>query len=208
MDHLPIAISVMSLGVAAITLYLSQFRGPRISVHAGPSVKLYYPTDGGFAVYLPTTFINDSSRMGTVFRTAISMVRNENAQERFFIEWASFSTYDPQSGSWRYESMAHALAVTGKAAVNKLLWFHWLSTSSPTLRIREGEYTLTVHYWTKPTGNPTHDVHTLHISEKTLAVLESYRTSGKATTVDLVLDRQLDQNRVMTPHEAKALLNV
>mgnify|MGYP001107941469 CR=1 FL=1 len=208
LDYLPIAISVLSLAVAATTLFLAQFRSPRISIHVGPTVKLYYPKDGGFAAYIPTTFINDSARMGAVFRTAISLVRNENPQDRFFIEWGSFSTYDPQTGNWRYEDMAHALAVPGKAAVNKLLWFNWLPSSSPLLHIREGEYTLTVHYWTAQTGNAANDIHNCHISGETFVKLESYRTAGKATIVEVVLDRQLDQNRLMTPHEAKALLNV
>jgi hypothetical protein len=208
MGYLSLVISILSLGVAATALFVSQFRGPRISVHVGPSVKLYYPKEGGFAVYIPITFINDSARMGTVFRAAISLVRIENSEERFFIEWGSFSTYDPQTGNWRYESMAHALAIPGKVAVNKLFWFNWLPSSLPPLRICEGEYILTVHYWTKRTSSPAHDAHKLHISEETFTTLESYRIDGRATTIDLILDKQLERNRVMTPHEAKALLNL
>jgi hypothetical protein len=208
MDYLPMVISALSLGVAVMTLFLSQLRGPRISVHAGPSVKLYYPKEGGFAVYVPTTFINDSARMGAVFRAAVSLVRTDNPRERFFIEWGSFSKYDPQTGSWRYEDMAHALAVPGKAAVNKLLWFSWLPSTIPSMRIREGHYILTVHYWTRRAGKPTNDVHELHISEQTFDQIESFREGGKATTVEVVLDKQVDANRVMTPQEAKAFLNV
>lgn len=208
LDYLPIAISGLSLAVAAITLFLAQFSGPKISVHVGPTIKLYYPRDGGFAVYIPTTFINQAARMGVVFRAAISVVRSENPQERFFIEWGSFSIYDPQTGNWRYEDMAHALAVPGKSAVNKLLWFNWLSSSTPQLRIREGEYVVNVHYWTAQTGIPRNAAHKCHISAEVFAKLDSYRAAGKSTTVEVVLDREIDRNRVMTPHEAKVLLNV
>lgn len=208
MDYLPLAISILSLGITATALFVSQFRGPKISVHVGPSVKFYYTKDNEFAVYIPTTFINDSARMGMVFKAAISLMRSENPQECFFIEWGSFSTYDPQAGNWRYESMAHALAVPGKAAVNKLLWFSWLASSIPPLHIYQGEYILTVHYWTTQTGFPSHDSHKLCISEEAFTTLESYRIAGCSTTIDLVLDRQLDQNLVMTPHEAKAVLKL
>ena len=135
-------------------------------------------------------------------------VRNENPQERFFIEWGSFSIYDPQTGNWRYDDVAHALVVPGKSAVNKLIWFNWLPASSPQLCIREGGYILTVHYWTAQTGNPVNDVHKCDISGEIFAKLESYRAEGKATTIEVVLDRQLDRNRVMTQHEAKVLLNI
>jgi hypothetical protein len=104
--------------------------------------------------------------------------------------------------------MAHALAVPGKSAVNKLLWFNWLSSSAPQLLIREGEYIVNVHYWTAQTGIPQNAVHKCHISAEVFATLDSYRAEGKSTTVEVVLDREIDRNRVMTPHEAKVLLNV
>jgi hypothetical protein len=208
MEHVPVAISIISLGVAATALFMSQLRKPNLAVHVGPNVKLYYPNDGGFAVYIPTTFINDSPRMGTVFRAAISLTRTDNPQQRFFIEWGSFSTYDPATQIWRFEAMAHALAVPGKAAVNKVIWFNWLPSSNPALRVREGEYTLSLHYWTARSGKPVNDVHTLNISEEDSSRLEGYHSSGKATTLDFVLDRQLDRNRVMTPNEGTALLGV
>src|SRR5262249_62266167 len=125
------------------------------------------------------TFINDSARMGVVFRAAISLVRNDNPQERFFIEWGSFSAYDPQTDGWRYDDMAHALAVPGKVSVNKLVWFNWLASSRPALRLREGEYILNFHYWIAPTGNPITDIHTCHISGDAFGELESYRTGAK-----------------------------
>lgn len=208
MDYLPIAISVVSLGLAATALFMSQFRGPKISVHVGPIVKLYYLMDGGFAMYIPTTFINDSPRMSVVFRVAISLLRTENPHERFFIEWVSFSAYDPETECFRYEDIAHALAVPGMAEVNKMIWFHWLTSSTPSLHIREGEYDLTIHYWITETGKPVNNIHKFYVSEDTFAKLESYRTGGKDITVEVVLDKQLDRNRLMTPHEAKALLNV
>jgi hypothetical protein len=208
MTYVPIIVSLLSLCVAGLTLFMMQFRAPRISVHAGPVIKFYYLVGGGCGLYVPTTFINDAARMGVVFRAALTLMRTDNPQERFFLEWSSFSAYDSRTENWRYDDIAHALAVPGRSAVNKLMWFNWMASSTPALRLREGEYVLTVHYWTRRTGTPSRLSQRLHVSGSVFDELESYRTQGKSTTVEFVLDRQLDRNRLLTPHEARTLLGV
>ena len=60
MEYLTIVISLLSLVVAGVTLYNTHLRYPNIYPHLGPLIKIYYPSDGGFAMYIPTTFINSA----------------------------------------------------------------------------------------------------------------------------------------------------
>jgi len=206
MIYLPIVISSLSLIVAFLTLYNTNLRYPDIHSYVGPLTKLYYPSDGGFAMYIPTTFINSAPRSGTVLRAAILLHRKDSTQEQYFMEWGSFSKYDSQNGNWVYEDICHAIPVAGKSSASKIIWFNWLTSSQPQLVISSGEYLVTLFYWLDGRPVPKTDSHELYISKEVFDALENYRKAGRSTTVEVALDKRLERNRVMTSDEAGKLL--
>ncbi len=206
-EVISIVIAFISLSVSAGTFFLTQ-RPPVLESYIGPIIKVYYPSDGGFAFYLPISFINYASRTGVVVRSAVIIYRKDTPQEQYFIEWDSFSTFTSDENSWTFSEVASILAIPGKSAVSKIAWFRWKPSSHPTLQIRPGEYILTFYYWTKSKGRPQVDVpHELYISNELFEELEKYRSDSKSTIVDVVLDRQIAKNRSMTLHEANKILN-
>ncbi len=100
-----IVISIFSLVVASVTLYLSQFRGPQLSHVAGPTIVTYYGSDGGFGLFLPITFINKSARTGTIIRCGITIFKASSPEERFFMEWYAFSRWEEDRRRWVFEEM-------------------------------------------------------------------------------------------------------
>ena len=206
-----IPISILSLCVSAIALFLEQLRPPRISIVAGPLIQLYYPSDGGFGVYLPITFLNRAAKTGTVSRCGITLYQRSNPEERFFMEWRYFVSLGRGQGSnlaTNLDEAAHALAVPGKSDVPKMIWFSWRAESKPEVHIVEGQYVLLVHYWTRSTRKPKFERHEFHVDAKTQAELDSYRANHKSTIVNLGLDRETGENQVLTSVESQRQLGV
>jgi hypothetical protein len=202
------AIALLSLLVSAITLFLTQFKGAELSHVVGPELKVYYPFDGGFALYLPVTFLNQSARTGTVLKCGITIFSNVNPEERFYMEWREFSRLDPATAKWGYEEITHAIAIPGNGSTVKVVWFSWRANSTPQFRLSEGQYVFAFHYWTAFSKQPVTSQHGLHIDHDTFVALDGYRTNKQSTIVDLVLDAQIASNKLMTSHEAKSLLGI
>ena len=62
-----------SLLVSLVTLYFSNLAPPSLAIVAGPNIKVYYPSDGGFGLYLPVAFVNSSAATGTIYRVGVSL---------------------------------------------------------------------------------------------------------------------------------------
>ncbi len=198
-------IALLSLVVSAVALIFSQFRPPKLSNVIGPEFKIYYPPDGGFGVYIPATFLNQSPRTGTVLRCGISIFRKSSPDQRFFMEWRYFVTLNPDL-SFKLEESAHALAVPPNSSVTKMIWLTWRSTSTPELRIAEGEYGIIFHYWSGSVDKPRNDPHEFYIDRAIEEELEGYRVNKKSRVVDLLLDKKIASNKLLTSYESKSLL--
>ena len=200
-------IAVLGFAVSVVALFFSQLRAPKLSCVIGPEFKLYYPQDGGFGVYLPITFLNESPRTGTVLRCGISIYRKSGPDARFFMEWRFFMGLNPNL-SFRFEEGAHALAIPGNASVAKTAWLTWRSSSTPELVIAEGEYVLIFHYWLSSDDKPHNDLHEFYIDRPTQTLLDGYRETKNSTVVDLLLDKKIAANKFLTGYESKSLLGV
>jgi hypothetical protein len=198
-------IALWSLAISALALFFSQFRGPKLSNVVGPELKIYYPSDGGLGVYVPATFLNRSSKTGTVLSCGISILRKASPDERFFMEWRFFVALDPDL-SYRLEEPAHALAIPGNSSATKIIWLTWRSASTPELRMTEGEYELVFHYWPGSDEKPCNDPHEFYIDKTTAEELEGYRVKKQSRVVDLLLDKKIASNRLLTSYESKSLL--
>jgi hypothetical protein len=210
--HAPIdlatSIALLSLVVSAITLFFTQLRGADLHHVIGPEFKVYYPADGGFALYLPATFLNKSSQTGTILKCGVTLFNSANPEGRYYMEWRSFSRLDPASQNWLYEEMAHAIAIGGHESTTKIIWFSWRASSTPLLHLTEGQYVLSFHYWTMLNGKPGTSQHGFYIDEPTRIELDQYLANKRNTVVDIVLDKQIPSNKIMTSFESKSLLGL
>lgn len=198
-------IALFSLVLSAAALFLSQLLGPRVASVVGPDFQIYYPPDGGFGLYIPVALRNASPRMGTVQRCAISIYRKSSPDERFFMEWRFFVGLNPNL-SYRMEEKAHALTIEGNSSVAKVIWLTWRWDSTPPLVITEGEYALIFHYWPGSEDKPRNDPHEFYIDRAMQAELDGYRANKQSTVVNLLLDKKIAGNKLMTTYESKTLL--
>ena len=205
MTVVPTVISLLSLAVSGVALFFSQLRAPLLSTVIGPNLQIYYPPDGGFGVYLPATFLNESPRTGTVHRCGISIFRKSSPDERFFMEWRFFMGLNPNL-TFKFEDGAHAIAIPGKSSTAKVIWLSWRSNSTPELVIREGEYVLAFHYWLGSDDKPHNDLHEFYIDRSTQAELDDYRASKQSTVVNLLMDKKIAANKLLTSYESRSLL--
>jgi hypothetical protein len=199
-------ISLLALIVSAISLFYSQLRPPSISSVVGPEIRIYYPPDGGFGIYMPATFLNQSPRTGTIRRCAITLYPKNNSEERFFMDWRYFFRLKPDGLGFEMEQIASAFAIPESQSVSKLIWFTWRSNSTPPLQIAAGEYVLVFHYWTGLTGMPHNDFHEFFIDDQTHVELDQARIVKSPRAFEIVLDKTIGPNRVMTSSESKSLL--
>ena len=87
-----------------------------------------------------------------------------------------------------------------------MVWFSWRAESKPELRILNDQYVLQVHYWTKHQGLPLCEEHKFHVDARAYAELDGYRARHDSAIVNLGLDREIAENRVLTSYESKTLL--
>jgi hypothetical protein len=194
-----------SLLVSFVTLYFSNLAPPAVAMVAGPSIKLYYPSDGGFGVYLPVAFVNSSAATGTIYRLGISLTQKKPGADVFYFEWRNFAHVSDQAG---LDEPAHALAIQGNSAVAKIVWLTWRANSEPKLILQPGDYTLAVHVWKTPSGKPQTQLHDLIVDDDTFQTLEHERIAKQDYLVDMNLDRELPPNRHLTQYEASSLLGL
>jgi hypothetical protein len=194
-----------SLAISCVTLYFSNLAPPSLAMIAGPNIKVYYPADGGFGLYLPVAFVNSSAATGTVYRVGVSLTARKPGADTFYFEWRNFTRWADQPG---LDEPAHALAVQGNSALAKIVWLTWRAESEPKLVIQPGDYTLAVHVWAKPSGPPETQLHELTVDAAAYTTLEHERTNKQDFLVDMTLDRQLPPNRLLTSYEATSLLGL
>ena len=94
-------IAVLSLLASAAALYYSSLRPARPAAFLGLTVKVYYPADGGFGIYLPVALVNDSPQPGTVRRCAVTLYAAAHPDERFFMDWRFFMKLVEDDPDWQ-----------------------------------------------------------------------------------------------------------
>jgi hypothetical protein len=176
--NLSTAIALLALIVFAITLYYSLLRPPKISSVVGPEIRIYYPADGGFGLYVPVPFLNQSPWTGTIWRCAVTLY-SKTSDDRFFMEWRYFFRLNPQGNGFDFDALASAMAVPANQSVSKLIWFTWRPSSNPPLQITAGEYGMGFHYGTGPSGMPHNDAHEFSIDQTTYENLEDARKKAE-----------------------------
>jgi hypothetical protein len=207
-SSITVAISLLSLAIAGVTLYLTQFRPAKLSTIVGPGIKIYYPKDGGFGIYVPVTFVNRSPRTAVVFRCGITIFRKSTPQQKFYMEWRRFMKLKEDGGSFITEEDAHSIAVPNNSFLSKLIWVTWRYFINPPFRIIEDEYVLYLHYWPRSSGKPISSKHEFLITNEDYLKLEGFRAAKENTVVDVDLDANVRFNILMNASESKSLLGI
>ena len=206
---LSLAAAGISLILSFTTLYFSYFRAPKIQASAGPFIKIYYSDyniGGGTGFYLPATFFNSSARSAVVTKTAIEIHNKANEHKRFLIFGGAYSELNIESNSWKNKEIAHALPILGRSAIHKTIRYYWSSNNSDKLIFEEGIYEVKLIFWVANKEKPLHVEHELVIDSEMINKLNGYRESKKSTTVDIMMDREIANNKFLSLHESKKLL--
>lgn len=211
MVYVSTAIAVLSLAASGVALYYSALQRARPVSVLGTTVKVYYPSDGGFGVYLPVTFVNDSPLTGTVRRCALTLYAKARPDERFFMDWRFFmklTQLDSSGDHLGYDkvSSAETVGIPGHASAERLIWFSWRSSQEPELRLLQGDYELVLHYWVGANQHPVADVHSFTVTPAIQEDLDGLRQAHDSGVVDILLDNNLPFNMLMGAEQATQLL--
>ena len=153
-SYVAIALSIVSAFIASMSFYLTQIRGPELTVVIGPKLDVVYDEVGNLGFYVPATFINLSNNTGTIVRVAMTVLREDTPQEIYYLEWLEFARVDPKTQTWELEGFAHTLVVRGKSTVAQMIRFLWYEQELKSLILREGSYVINFLYWEESFTKP------------------------------------------------------
>lgn len=140
LEYTPIIISLFSLLIAGIALYMGQYRKSSIRVVLGPDIHIYHPSDGGTAFYLPMIFTNKSPTRGFVEEIFIQEKTPDG--EYFTMKW--LEVVQMTFRDWKYElhDRAKPFTIDGYDTLSKVYWFLW-PASTGDFNVKKGKYSIT-----------------------------------------------------------------
>ncbi|WP_109852275.1 hypothetical protein [Aquimarina sp. AU58] len=198
----PIAIislilSILGAFLGALTFYLTQIRKAKITILIEKRVRIGYTDGGGFQFYIPATFINKTYQTGIIHKIQL-MVNEINTPEKTYkIDLARFSKIDGQSNRFLDNELPHAITISGKSSVNKLLRFSWWNASQPKLIIDQPSYILNFNFWTTNKRKPIQIKHELVLNGQIIAKLEEFRIQKSASSIEVPLDDESPNNEII-----------
>ena len=207
-SYLPIIISLLSLSLTVVTLYLAQLRSANISVLIGPEIQAYhadYPHIST-AMYIPMTFVNTSPNMGTIYKSAVSLYKDDSPDQQYFMLWREFSKIG-DNGNWTYDTHAHSFGIQGKSSISKTAWFVWFYDSNPKLFFKQGSYTLLVHVWTGKKLKPLNFKFKFSIEKQDEQTFEARIKEQSPTSFRILLNKDLERNKILTQKESNTLFH-
>lgn len=164
------------------------------------------PDADNLRVHIPITFINAGPRTGSVFKTAVTVYKSDKPHERHYMEWEAFWSFHQSVGLWGWDETAHEISIQGNSTVAKWISYNWEIT--PKLYLTEGRYILVLHYWENRNGEPKHSFHSFIVDKEIIKNLEMVRDGSSKQLIHILLDKEMETNRLMTEHESKKLLGI
>ncbi|QNF20179.1 hypothetical protein FT688_07970 [Aeromonas hydrophila] len=208
--YLSLIISLLSFFISLATIYFSFIRPSKIKVSIGPHFKFYhqeYNKGMSTGFYIPVTFFNTSNRSSVIQKTAIEIYRQTTQQKRFFIHGSNYSELNSADNKWKNKEMAYAIPILGKSAHHKIIRFYWDACNDEKLLMLEGTYNIDFLYWLSSVEKPVRIRHEITIDSQQAEFVKQYREEKRTTTIGLVLDKELDMNKLLSAHESRSLLN-
>lgn len=204
-----IAIASLSLAISFATLYFSQLAGPNVVANIGPYIKVFnsdYEKGIATGIYVPVSFFNKTVRSSVVKKTAVEIFLKKNDQKRYVIFGKQYSELDSSSNSWKMRDIAYALPILGKSSIQKTIKYNWDLENQEKLFFEEGVYTFNFMYWIEGKENPESQSHELVFDSAAIKKLDEFIKNKKSTTVDVMLNRQMPLNKLMTKHESERMI--
>ena len=196
-------ISVLSLIVSIIVLYLTQLQKPNISFHLGSTLGFCH-LEGGFELYTPITFLNTAQRTGLVRKCAVLVSFPNYPTRSHYIEWTEFSDYDAEKREWFRAEFAGPLPVPGRASENRMVRFKW---HQGDVAFAAGVYHITFYVWLRGSRRPEiTSSHTGELSEQNAADLSQFKAENKSRIRYFTVDEEIESNKLLTSHEVSTLL--
>lgn len=185
--------------MGSLTFYLTQVRKAKITIIIEKRIRVGYADGGGgFQFYVPATFINKTNQTGIIRKIQLSIYSTDSPETVYKIDLARFSKVDENSNRFLDNELPHAIAITGKSSINKLLRFSWWNASRPKLIINKPSYVLNFKFWTTNKKKPVQIKHKLILDEQTIQELESFRTRKSASAIEVPLDGESPNNEITT----------
>lgn len=199
-----IFIATFSLLISFITLFLTQFRPPKLGYIVGSTIGVNYREDG-FSMYVPITFTNTAHRPGLVNRCSILFARAEASATSHYIEWTEFRKHNAERSTYGREEFAGPIQIEGRSAISKLVWFHWQEGGD--FEFLQGRYVFEIILWAENKDRPLlRQKHEFFLGAAETQKLKSYKDTNKSTIKWVSIDKQIEPNKLLTPHEVNKLI--
>ena len=175
----------------------------------GPQIHVFHPSDGGFGIVIPVTFVNAGSRMGVTNRCALTL--RYHVDKRWYkFEWESFRSYkdvgDKPGKRLDFEQVAGPVALQGRSSTTKLVRFLWHADSQAPLTLQEGSYELGTYAWTRRGERPDRaSKHTFTVSAAQATELARRNVARVSDVLTFVLDPAAAENQVLSEDEYRQL---
>ncbi len=217
MEVYALLVSVISLMVSCVVVYLAYLKPADIEMIVGKVISFYPLPEqtgkgiewGGVAFYIPLTFHNTSSKGAVVEEVRIILEHKGLPNTNFDMSWFAFTQMHPEELRWVNKSVAQPIAVSGKQAVNEVVLFAWRKQSGQVLSIEPGEYEIKVLAWVVGDTKPSLKFSSSFIvSQEMSATHKEFMAKKHPMTVDVPLGESARLNTVISRAQVKELYRV
>lgn len=147
-----LVIAIISLALAVFTLYLAQFKNPDIKMSLARRIRIGGTGGGGFQIYAPITFANNSHRPGNIERIIVLLVTQTS--KRYLFELSRISELDSEGKKFVDKSIAGTFPVLGKTSSQAVFRFVWWDETVPKFELEGWENEIIVCAWTSVRKKP------------------------------------------------------
>ena len=180
-----------------------------VIANIGPYIKVFngdYEKGMATGIYVPVSFFNKTVRSSVVEKTAIEIFLEKNDQKRYVIFGKQYSEFDSSSNTWKMRDIAYALPVLGKSSIQKTIKYNWDMENQDKLSFEEGVYIFNFMYWIEGKESPESQSHELVFDTASIKKINEFIENKKLTTIDVMLNRQMPLNKLMTKHESERMI--
>jgi hypothetical protein len=150
-DVFTVCLGLFSSVLSLLTLYLTQFRRPRIKVRAGPFLHFWHAAPDFTGFYLPVIFQNQSPTRGFVYKAFLTV--KDPAGTYFAMKWTKSISID-KDFNYSEVGPSRPFNLDGYAAEADVLMFEWHDAPNAAITFAEGLYELTLNVWTRDRQSP------------------------------------------------------
>lgn len=200
-------IALLSLVVAAATLYRAELRNPEIEAFVGSEFQIYhsgyYGDLKGTNLIIPISFVNKSSNIGIVTDVWISVYKSKEFNFRHVLSWRDFVSIKDKA--WNLDQMAVSFPVGGKSQETRIIEFSWYPGNLPNLKFEEGTYLLDVYVKTSKRKKPLKYSYSFDLTKSELNYFVKRPDSDQSYTARVLLQGSIERNKILNAQEVNDL---